>query len=139
LVADGKGNIWVLCGGKPSWTGLESGGKLAKIVTSGLTVEFIDFNATEHPEHLTINSDYMYYYLNEKVFEKIAQSSSLPTSPIDGIDGYFYALKAFNGELYATDAKNFQSEGTLKVFSLSSSALIETIETGIIPGTIIFQ
>ncbi|MEN8125473.1 MAG: DUF5074 domain-containing protein [Bacteroidota bacterium] len=139
LVTDGRGNIWVLCGGKPSWTGFESGGKLAKITTSGHMVELIDFDVTEHPEHLTINSEELYYNLNGKVYEMIAQSSSLPESPIDGIDGFFYAMKANNGELFATDPIDFQSEGSLKVFNLSSGALIETIQTGILPGTIIFQ
>lgn len=139
LVADGEGNVWVLCGGKPNWTGFESEGKLAKIVTNDFTVDFLNFNTTEHPVNLTQNSEKLYYNLNGKVYEMLIQSASLPNNPIDGIEGYFYAMEANSGELYATDAKDFQSEGSLGVFNLSNGALVKTIQTGILPGAIIFQ
>lgn len=139
IVADNKGDVWVLCGGKPNWTGFESNGKLAKISTSNHIVEFLDFDLHEHPEYLSIYLDNLYYNLNGKVYEMAAQSSSLPNSPIEGINGFFYSLKANNGILYATDAKDFQSEGALNLYNLSSGALLETIETGILPGAVIFQ
>jgi hypothetical protein len=48
-------------------------------------------------------------------------------------------MKGHNGKIYATDAGDFASEGTLKVFDSSSEVLLETNATGIIPGDIVFQ
>ena len=51
---------------------------------------------------------------------------------------FYYAMNINNGELYATDAGDFASEGTLKVFNLVSGDLLQTIATGIIPGQVVF-
>jgi hypothetical protein len=64
--------------------------------------------------------------------------TSLPTSAINGLDGFYYAMEINNGELYGTDAGDFASEGTLKVFNVSSGSLLETIASGIVPGNIVF-
>jgi len=139
LIADNSGNIWVLCGGKPSWTGNESIGGLYKINTSNFDISSFEFGATEHPEHLTGEAGSLFYNLNGKIFAMDFKSSELPNESLNGFDGYYYTMKANNGELFVTDAGNFSSEGTLKIFNINSGALIETITTGIIPGNIVFQ
>ncbi len=138
LIADNSGNIWVLCGGKPSWTGNESIGGLYKINTSNFDVSSFEFGASEHPEHLTGETGSLFYNLNGKIYIMDFKSSELPNESLHGFDGFYYAMKANNGELFVTDAGNFSSEGTLKVFNINSGALIETIITGIIPGSIVF-
>ena len=65
--------------------------------------------------------------------------SSLPLESINGFDGYYYTLKFNDEKLYATNAGDFASEGTLKVFNISSGDLLNSITTGIIPGDIDFQ
>lgn len=139
ISADDLGNVWVLCGGKPSWTGNESPGSLFKIGAGNYAVSKFEFALTEHPEHLTMEAEHMYYSLNGKIYMMDSKSSELPNESMSGFDGYYYSMKVNNGELFATDAKDFNSEGLLKVFNLTSGVLLESITTGIIPGDIVFQ
>ena len=137
IVKDASGALWVLCGGKPSFTGAETNGQLAKVINN--TVTLFDFGAAAHPEHLTINGDQLYYNLNGKVFAMSTSAAELPTTEISELDGFHYSLKAYQGKLYATNAGDFASEGSLKVFNLTDNSLQTTFTTGIIPGSVIFQ
>ena len=131
-------DIWVLCGGNPEFTGNESNGKLVKITTSDNTVvQVFDFLATNHPKSLSIDGTNLIYNLNGEVFSKEITSSSLPTSSI--FAGSFYAMTINDGKLYATDAGDFASNGTLKIIDLSTNSEIITIATGIIPGGVYFN
>jgi len=131
-------DIWVLCGGNPEFTGNESNGKLVKITTSDNTVvQVFDFLATNHPKSLSIDGTNLIYNLNGEVFSKEVTSSSLPTSSI--FAGSFYAMTINDGKLYATDAGDFASNGTLKIIDLSTNSEIITIATGIIPGGVYFN
>ena len=76
---------------------------------------------------------------NGKTYGMDSKVSELPNESINGLDGFYYNLKAYNGDLYTLNAKDYVSEGELKVFNLASGALLETITTGIIPGGIAFQ
>ncbi|MEE9349377.1 MAG: DUF5074 domain-containing protein [Flavobacteriaceae bacterium] len=138
IVKDSNGNIWVLCGGKPNWTGSESVGKLVKIV--GQSVETtLDFALGDHPEHLSIDGGKLYYNLSGKVRGLSTNDTMLNTDEMPGLDGNYYAMKAENGMLYTTNAADFASEGTLSVFDLSTSTLSYSLSTGIIPTFISFQ
>ncbi len=137
IIKDASGTIWVLCGGKPSFSGAETNGKLAKIVNN--EVSFFDFEATEHPNNLTLDADKVYYSLSGKVYEMSTTATELPTTEVTGLDGFYYSMKANNGKLYTTDAGDFQSEGSLKVYDLSDNSLKETVTTGLIPGSVVFQ
>jgi len=139
LVNDGAGNIWVLCEGNPNWTGNETAGSLYKIDVSALSLSNFDFELTEHPTLLNYESNNLYYNLNGKVFGMNTGANEIPSESINGLDGFYYFMTTKNNELYATDAKDFSSEGDLKIFNLSSGAVLETITTGIIPGDIAFQ
>ena len=131
-------DIWVLCGGNPSFTGTETNGRLVKVETSDNTVvQAFDFLTTKHPASLSIDGSTLIYNLDGEVFSKEATSSSLPTSSI--ITGSFYAMATNDGKLYATDAGDFASNGTLRIFDLSTNSEIITIETGIIPGGVYFN
>ena len=140
IVSDGNGNVWVLCQGNPSYATTETGGSLYKIKVNDLGITNFDFDSiTDHPTSLAVDANELFYNLNGKVYAFDVKSSNLPTESIVGFDGYYYAMKANNGELYATDAKDYASEGTLNIFDINSGTLLETIKTGIIPGDIIFQ
>ena len=126
-------DIWVLCGGNPSFTGNETAGQLVKVETNNNTiVQGFDFLTTNHPSSLTNNGSDLIYNLDGEVFSKEENSTSLPTTSI--LSGFFYSMTAIDGKLYATDAGDFASNGTLKIFDLSSTLEIKSIETGIIPG-----
>ena len=138
ILKDSNGAIWVLCGGKPSWTGSETNGKLIKIENNAVT-NTLDFGTGKHPQHLTISNNDLYYNLDGKVYKMAISINELNTDGITGFDGYYYSMKANDNFLYTTNAGDFSSEGTLKVFDLSTNTEAYSKTTGIIPGNIIFQ
>lgn len=138
IVKDSNGRIWVLCGGSPSWTGAETPGSLYNIDPSTLQDEKFDFALTAHPILLNYDNGSIYYNLDGEVYQMGVEDSSLPITSVDGLDGYYYGMMVHNGELFGTDAGDFASEGTLKVFNVNSGSLLETISTGIVPGNIVF-
>lgn len=139
LIKDNSGNVWVLCEGKPNWTGDETSGKLFKIDLNNEIESTLEFSLSDHPNFLNHESESLFYSLNGKVFEMNLISSELPTEGLNGLDGFYYSMKVDHGILYTTDAGDFTSEGNLKVFDLQTLSLIETITTGIIPGDVVFQ
>ncbi len=138
ITVDGNGQIRVLCGGSPSWTGTETSGSLYSINPSSFETEKIDFALTDHPALLNYDMGKLYYHLNGKMYEMDIEDSNLPNSALNGLDGFYYAANVENGEFFGTDAGDFASEGTLKVFNISSGSLLETNTTGIVPGNIVF-
>jgi len=138
ILLDRNADIWVLCGGKPSYTGDETNGSLFKIEAFTNTVSSVDFNTVQHPTLLNYEDENLYYHLDGKVFRFGINDTSLPTEALSGLNGTYYEMNIHNGELYATDAGDYASEGTLKVFNLTSGDLMQTISTGIVPGQVVF-
>jgi len=139
MVFDADENLWVLGGGKPSFTGSETAGSLSKIntETNQLNNSF-EFDVTEHPSQLNIDNTTLYYYLAGSVYELPVSGDALPTeTTIDDVN--FYEMVVNNGLLYGTDAKDFASNGDLNIYSLNTKALLNTISVGIIPGGIYFN
>jgi hypothetical protein len=79
----------------------------------------------------------LYYNLDGKVYQLNSSAITLPGTGI--IDGFFYTLQAKNGLLYATDAKDFASRGSLFVFDLATNQQLQEVEVGIVPGGIYFN
>lgn len=131
--------LYVMGGGKPDYSGNETHGTITKI-DLGLNevVETYTFdNVTDHPSGLTADGTQLYYSFNGKVYNINSASVNLPGNPI--IDGYFYAMEARNGMLYATDAGDFASRGSLLIFDLSTNLQIQDFQVGIVPGGIYFN
>lgn len=138
LQLDNSGNLWVLCGGTPAWTGSETGGQLFKVNTTDNTSISMDFAETEHPNFLAFENGNLYFYLGGNVHKMVSTSSTLPTSAeITGLS--FYNMTVNNGILYGTDAKDFTSEGSLTSFDLSTNTEINSATVNIIPGGIYFN
>ena len=138
IIVDRNADVWVLCQGKPAYTGDETNGSLFKIEPVSNTISSVDFTAMQHPTLLNYDSEKLYYNLDGKVFSFGINDTDLPTEALAGLDGYYYAMSIDSGELYGTDAGDYASEGTLKVFNLVSGDLLQTITTGIIPGQVVF-
>ncbi|MEL4455141.1 DUF5074 domain-containing protein [Lutimonas vermicola] len=138
IVADSNGAVWVLCGGIPAWTGSETPGSLYKIDPTSYRLEIKEFASTEHPSLLNTDKGNLYFALDGNVYGMNTNEVELPTNAIEGLGGQFYTMNVKDGELFATDAGDFSSEGTLKVFNLISGDLLQTITTGIVPGQVVF-
>jgi hypothetical protein len=137
LVADGN-FLYVLCGGNPVYTGSETAGSLVKIdMATGQVAQTFTFGVNQHPSSLTMDGTKLYYNLDGKVYQLNSSAITLPGTGI--IDGFFYTLQAKNGLLYATDAKDFASRGSLFVFDLATNQQLQEVEVGIVPGGIYFN
>lgn len=131
-------DLWVLCGGAPSYATVETAGSLVKVSTATNTVSAtMTFEVTEHPSLLTSEGSDLYYTLNGEVYTMDVAAATLPTTSI--ISGFFYGMTAHNGKLYATDAGDYASDGTLKVYDLATQVEEQSITVGIIPGGIYFN
>jgi len=138
IIKDSNDAIWVLCGGKPYYADVETSGKLIKIENDEVTLT-LDFESnTTHPEHLTINGNDLIYTYNGNVFSTDVNSTELNTTTLDGLAGFYYSMNTKNNKLYVTNAGDFASEGTLKIFDLNDNSEIISISTGIVPGNIVF-
>ncbi len=139
LQLDAANNLWVLSSGKPSFSGEETAGSLAKINTSTNAVaSSLDFTTTEHPNHLGYDGTNLYYTLDGAVYSISTSATSLPMEKtFDGIAAYAMTVK--DGKLYTTDAKDFASNGSLSIYDLNTKEELMTFELGIIPGGIYFN
>jgi len=128
--------VYVLSGGK--WG--ETGGKISKIDSNTLSVvQTLDFATDENPTNLLRNDDVFYYSLNGQIYKWDGISNTLPSLGENGLDGNFYSTTLNNGFMYATDAGDFVSEGSLQVFDLSDNSNVQTLATGIIPNGVTFN
>jgi len=138
MILDDTNNIWVVCEGKPSASGSETGGKLKKINTSDdEVVTTIDFASTEHPKTLSYEGGNLYYDLAGGIYSMLETDTNLPTTPI--ITTPTFAMSVKNGKLYNTDAVDMISDGTLKTFDLTDNSEIQSITVGVIPTEIYFN
>lgn len=137
MVVSGN-NLYVLCGGTPSYAGTETAGSLVKIdLNTGQVSEAFTFDTTQHPTSLTMDESNLFYSLDGKVYKVNSSAIALPGTDI--IDGYFYALQAKDGKLYAADAGDYTSKGSLYIYDLSTNLKIQDFQTGIVPGGIYFN
>ncbi|MCA0931511.1 YncE family protein [Lutimonas saemankumensis] len=137
IVTDSKGYLWVLCSGNPEYTGNETAGSLNKIDPSDYTLTSMEFETVQHPSLLNSELGELFYSLDGQVYLMDEDAAELPAEAVDGLDGFFYSMLVEGGLLYATDAKNYASEGDLKVFDIKSGTSLETIVTGIVPGQVV--
>ncbi|WP_300020904.1 DUF5074 domain-containing protein [uncultured Maribacter sp.] len=133
---DASGNLWVLSGGNPSWTGNETAGQIDNINTTDNTVTTtMNYEVTEHPGNLEIDGATLYYYFGGSVYAMDTTASVLPTTAeIEGLS--FYDMAVIDGKLYGVDAKDFVSNGSLEVYDLSDNTLLASKTVSIIPGGI---
>ena len=137
LVLDNSNNLWVLCGGKPSYSGSETFGTLDKINTSTYEVtasfDFVD----SHPSDLSYTNGKLYYQNNGSIYEMGTSSSALPSTSIIADSGYSFI--ANDDYIYVTDAKDYASSGEVRIYNIDSKQLENTIATGIIPASVYFN
>lgn len=138
-----NGVLYVLCGGKPTWAGTETAGKLTKIRLSNNTViGSVDFAVGEHPSNLDIEGNSLYYTLDADIFKTTLSATTLPTTELfsttpQGVYGV-YSFKVEDGKIYVGDAVDYSSNGKVYVYSLTGNLLSEKT-VGIIPAGFYFN
>ena len=135
--------LYVLSGGKPSWTGSETAGKLSKINLSNDTVSgTIDFALTSHPSNLEISNSDLFYTVDSDIFKASVNTSTLPTTALfsttaQGVYGV-YSFEVENQKIYVGDAGDYSSDG--KIYVYSSTGNLEISKTvGVVPAGFYFN
>lgn len=137
MVASGN-SLFVMCSGSPSYTGNETAGSLVVIdMNSGAVSQTLAFGAEQHPSEMSKDGDNLYYTLDGKVYKSSISNPNITSNSI--FDGAFYTAVAHNGFFYGTDAKDYASDGSIKVFDLSTNTMVNEFTTGIVPGGIFFN
>jgi len=140
LQVDANNTLWVLCGGKPSWTGDETNGFMYKINTSDNTVETsMDFGAAVHPSKSFISDNNLYYNLDGDIYKMSTTATDLPTTSEFNVPN-LYDFSVRGNQLFAIDHNGFSSEASfLKVYSLDSNSEIKSIDLGPFGGEVYFN
>ena len=133
-------SLYVLSGGISYPELAQTPGRIDKIdMVSNTVIDTWNFGEViEHPNFLMKYGNSFYYYLKGNIF-KWDGANVLPSTPENGLGGLYYGVSINNGLLYSLDAGDFTSEGTLKIFDLTSNTQIESITTGVGPNSVAFN
>lgn len=118
--------LYVLCSGKPSWTGDETAGGLYTFDLVDLqNVEVFPFETSEHPEFLGIDATSLYYVLNANIYKMDLGANALPVDPfIETLSNNVlvpYGFNKIDDKLYLADAIDYVSAGKIFVYGEDGS------------------
>lgn len=120
--------LYVLCGGMPDWSGAETSGKLVKINLTNNSIEStLPFVNNQHPGHLQLNNNDLYYTLGSDIYKMAVEDNSLPTAaflntPDQGSLG-IYGLDIIENKIYVADANGFAGGGFAHIYTLGGTFL----------------
>jgi YVTN family beta-propeller protein len=140
LAIDASGNILVSCEGKAetSWNPTEVLGSLVTINTTSNEVSAtLDFDSGFHPNAMVLNSGNIYLSTSSSVYKMLESATTIPASAI--INTTVYGISVNENKVYITDAKDFQNNGTLKIFDATTNVELKEFSVGLIPGKIYFN
>lgn len=130
--------LYVLCGGKPSWSGGETDGALVKIDLSDNSTVATTALAGLHPENLNIDSEnHLYFSSDAQIYSTTLTNPSEYTQIItlnpQGVYG-IYGMDVIDNKIYVADAGNYVTAGKAYVFSTTGEQ-ISNYTVGVIPNS----
>ena len=141
MVIDSKYNLWVLCNG--GWA-RDNFAELVGISTQTheVSCKHIFPSITDSPSALRIdgNGD-MLYFIDNGIWRMNIDDQELPAEPFIKQKGHiFYKLgiNPVNGDIFVTDAVDYQQKGFIYLFNSSGDSL-KSYRAGIIPGSLCFK
>lgn len=138
-----NGSLFVICGGKPSYSGAETAGSFVKINVSNNTVSStINFPGKSHPSNLEIADSDVFYTVDSAIYKSTLSSTALPTTPLftttaQGVYGV-YSFAVNNNKIYVGDAGDYSSKGKIYIYSIAGT-LEKEYTVGIIPAGFYFN
>lgn len=142
IVLDRYNKIWVLCQALPGNSSIRA--QLQKIDPATRKVEqsFI-FPADAKPVKLTIDGkgENLYYLLGNEVRKMNVSADQLPAGSFISLQSvllYGLGIDPVNGNIYVSDALDYQQSGTITRFT-ESGIPIDKFKAGIIPGRFCFK
>jgi hypothetical protein len=138
-----NGSLYVICGGKPSYSGAETAGSFLKINVSNNTVSStINFPVKSHPSNLDIINSDVFYTVDSAIFKSTLSATTLPTTSLftttaQGSYGV-YSFAVNNSKIYVGDAGDYNSNGKIYIYSITGMFEKE-YTVGIIPAGFYFN
>ena len=135
--------LWVLCGGTPSWAGVETPGSLWQIAPSPLKAYNLPL-ATQHPADIGLHPDGQHFFARfDAGLAMLTPNDSLNRLDVQAVTTrnlYHVSVDPFDprGRIYGTDAGNFQSNGKVIVYDPSFVA-VDSFMAGVGPGFIAYS
>lgn len=142
-IIEKEGSLYVLCGGKPSWAGTQTYGKLVQInLADNTVISETDF-PNQHPSNLKIEGNALLYTQDAAVYKTTVTPFSVPTTPLFslGAQGVYgiYGMEVIDGKIFLGDAGNYVSNGTVYVYTMegtqSSSHVVGKLPNGFYKAT----
>jgi DNA-binding beta-propeller fold protein YncE len=141
MLEDKNGKVWVLCKGDV-FNGVPA--SIICLSASGTEITGkIEFITGAPPEKIALNSkNNVLYILSDKMYKMSVSDPTFSLSLIPGITGFTYAyglgVDPVTDDIYIGDAKDFVSNGTVKVFDFEG-ALLKSYEAGVNPNGFVFR
>jgi len=135
MVLDNNNMLWVLSSGD----GISETAKLQKINLNFSRLEFTYsfLSLTDKPSRISYSSiTNNFYFLNSSVF-KVSndESSFVPSIHYQNINNNFYGLSFVEGLIYASDAKNYNQNGSIHILNELGDK-INMVTSSIIPQAV---
>lgn len=133
-------SLYVICQGKPDWTGDETLGKFVKInLTDETITTAINFQSGIHPSNLKVYDNQIYYNIGAEIYKMNSSSTTLPlTSLFTTNSQVLYSLAVENNRIYVGDAVDYNSNGKVYIYSLNGT-LENQYTVGVIPAGFYFN
>lgn len=131
--------VYVLCSGV-TWGEPLSNGKLVTIdLNTEKVTKTLDFQNGENPNFLVEDNNQLYYTINNKVYKVGTSATTLSQTALFTFDAtYVYGFNVKNNSIYISDAKDFASNGEVKIYNQTGS-LLGNFSTGVGPNFIEFN
>lgn len=135
-----NGSLYVLCGGRPSWSPPQTFGKLIKINLTTNTVESTLEFPSLNPSNLkgTAAGTDIYFTIDSDVYTSTLASTTIPTSPLFslGAQGVYgiYGMELIDNQIFVADAGDYSSPGTVYIYS-TTGTLVQNYTVGITPNS----
>lgn len=138
IVTDADGKIWVLCNG--TFGNLD--GSLVRISTTNNVVDrTIPTQLDYYQARLTTNKEKnkLFFSVGDKTFAHSISATTFNNSPWVTRGFYSIATDLNNNILYCADPKDYVSNGWILRYDLTTNAVLDSFETGVIPGNFYFN
>lgn len=147
---DANNKLWVLCGGKKVYdvnyaidTAQSTAGKLLRIDPATNAIELsVSFKSKSlSPSHLVVNTskNKLYYTYSYTTYEMDITSTTLNTTAFINKDFYGMDVDPVSGYLYGSDPLDYQKNGYVYRYNLTTGAKVDSFKVGIIPGNFCFR
>jgi DNA-binding beta-propeller fold protein YncE len=130
-------NLYVLCGGKPSYVDEETSGSILKINPTDNTVtSTLNFSDLKHPSNLNVYENQVYYSISNQIFKTELSATILPSTALITVNAggltSLYNFEVENNAIFVADAADYNSNGKVYVYGLDAQ-LQKTFSVGIAP------